>query len=381
MLEVDVTANRGDAQSHRSLARDLAAKLGAELSPLGHAPLAEGEPLVPDPPGGRGRRRPSTPPRSWSWAGRQHPRPGAGLPGGHGRRRQGPAGGGRLQRAAAPLRPPHPRLRRRQGEGRHHGALGPGRARPWSPWTGWSASSRPRTCSSPTTPAPSAWPGLMGGDGTKVTASHPAGAAGERLLRPPHGARHGPPPRPAHRRLRTASAAAPIPAFARGGPGPPGPAPAGLGRGPAAVRLGGGRAARAPAGAIALPWAMLDRVAGHPVDHGAGLASCDAWAAPSRTPGRGCASQPPTWRHDLSLPDDLAEEVLRPGRLRGHPGRPAAPGLRPGAPGARTTSSAAGWPPRLANLGFFQTVTLGFGDPQEHREGHGLGRPRRSCAP
>jgi len=36
VLEVDITANRGDAQSHRGMARDLAAKLGAELSPLPH---------------------------------------------------------------------------------------------------------------------------------------------------------------------------------------------------------------------------------------------------------------------------------------------------------------------------------------------------------
>ena len=34
VLEVDITANRGDAQSHRGLARDLAAKLGAELRKL-----------------------------------------------------------------------------------------------------------------------------------------------------------------------------------------------------------------------------------------------------------------------------------------------------------------------------------------------------------
>ena len=47
VLEVDVTANRGDAQSHRGLARDLAAKLGADLSPVPVRPLAEGEPLVP----------------------------------------------------------------------------------------------------------------------------------------------------------------------------------------------------------------------------------------------------------------------------------------------------------------------------------------------
>jgi len=44
VLEVDVTANRGDALSHRGLARDLAAKLGAELSPI---PVAHGTVFLP----------------------------------------------------------------------------------------------------------------------------------------------------------------------------------------------------------------------------------------------------------------------------------------------------------------------------------------------
>jgi phenylalanyl-tRNA synthetase beta chain len=48
ILEVDITANRGDVMSHRGLARDLAAKLAAELPPLADPRVDEGmEPLVP----------------------------------------------------------------------------------------------------------------------------------------------------------------------------------------------------------------------------------------------------------------------------------------------------------------------------------------------
>ena len=47
VLEVDVTANRGDVMSHRGLARDLAAHAGAELRPLAAPRATEGEPLLP----------------------------------------------------------------------------------------------------------------------------------------------------------------------------------------------------------------------------------------------------------------------------------------------------------------------------------------------
>jgi phenylalanyl-tRNA synthetase beta chain len=47
VLEVDVTANRGDALSHRGLARDLAAKLGAPLTPVPAKELTEGLELLP----------------------------------------------------------------------------------------------------------------------------------------------------------------------------------------------------------------------------------------------------------------------------------------------------------------------------------------------
>lgn len=47
ILEVDVTANRGDALSHRGLARDLGAKIGANLAPMPGPDLKEGEVLFP----------------------------------------------------------------------------------------------------------------------------------------------------------------------------------------------------------------------------------------------------------------------------------------------------------------------------------------------
>lgn len=46
VLDVDVTSNRGDAQSHRGIARDLAAKLDMQLSPMPYVSLVEGEPLL-----------------------------------------------------------------------------------------------------------------------------------------------------------------------------------------------------------------------------------------------------------------------------------------------------------------------------------------------
>jgi phenylalanyl-tRNA synthetase beta chain len=46
VLEVDVTANRGDVLSHRGLARDIAARLDADLAPLPVRTLVEGEPLL-----------------------------------------------------------------------------------------------------------------------------------------------------------------------------------------------------------------------------------------------------------------------------------------------------------------------------------------------
>lgn len=45
VLDVDITANRGDVMSHRGVARELAAKLAFELAPASQAPVPEGKAL------------------------------------------------------------------------------------------------------------------------------------------------------------------------------------------------------------------------------------------------------------------------------------------------------------------------------------------------
>jgi phenylalanyl-tRNA synthetase beta chain len=71
----------------------------------------------------------------------------------------------------------------------------------------------------------------------------------------------------------------------------------------------------------------------------------------------------PTWRHDLSIPEDLTEEVLR---LRGYDRIPSALPPLEGHP--EPLSHIYQHPRqvarRLANLGFHQTVTLGFISPE-----------------
>jgi len=102
----------------------------------------------------------------------------------------------------------------------------------------------------------------------------------------------------------------------------------------------------------------------------------------------GCLTvAPPTWRHDLGIVEDFAEEVLR---LIGYEAIPMAlPPLEgsplPLAESYQTRRTVAR---RLAHLGFHQTVTLGFVSPEEdaaHRvrlgvsdnpsEGRTLGNP------
>jgi len=46
VLDVDITANRGDAMSHRGMAREVAARLQQPLAPIAMPTLAEGKPVV-----------------------------------------------------------------------------------------------------------------------------------------------------------------------------------------------------------------------------------------------------------------------------------------------------------------------------------------------
>ena len=46
VLDVDITANRGDAMSHRGIAREVAAKLHQPLVAIDAPPVVEGKPVV-----------------------------------------------------------------------------------------------------------------------------------------------------------------------------------------------------------------------------------------------------------------------------------------------------------------------------------------------
>ena len=92
-------------------------------------------------------------------------------------------------------------------------------------------------------------------------------------------------------------------------------------------------------------------------------------------------TMPPTWRHDLTLPEDLVEEVLR---LRGYDLIPSAlpPVKADPEPLAADYQQRHGIARRLASLGFYQTVTLGFISPEADAEfadtpaeGRTLGNP------
>lgn len=121
------------------------------------------------------------------------------------------------------------------------------------------------------------------------------------------------------------------------------------------------------ASAIALSGSLLNRIAGEPLALGEaelllGRLGCSVEAQPE-----GLRAVPPSWRHDLAIPEDLAEEVLR---LRGYdrlksvlPPLDADP-----EPLQSTVLLAQSLAKRMAHLGFFQTVTYGFISPEADAE-------------
>jgi len=100
--------------------------------------------------------------------------------------------------------------------------------------------------------------------------------------------------------------------------------------------------------------------------------------------GHGCLQAvPPSWRHDLTRPEDLAEEVLR---LRGYECIPSVlpPMEGPPEPLSASYVQRQRLSRRLAHLGFHQTVTYGFISPEadaafaapgNHAEGRTLANP------
>ena len=121
---------------------------------------------------------------------------------------------------------------------------------------------------------------------------------------------------------------------------------------------------RAP---IQLQKQLLKRVAGEPVSLAEASRSLQRLGCRvAGEPGR-LHVTPPTWRHDLNIPEDLAEEVLR---LRGYERIPhALPPLEgPPQPLLPSYLQARSIAQRLAHLGFQQTVTFGFISPEEDAE-------------
>ncbi|HJU83084.1 MAG TPA: phenylalanine--tRNA ligase subunit beta [Holophagaceae bacterium] len=127
-----------------------------------------------------------------------------------------------------------------------------------------------------------------------------------------------------------------------------------------------GTAAAVPAPVI-LPSALMDRIAGEPVDPAEAEALLQRLGCGVTRTREGLEAVPPTWRHDLAIPEDLAEEVLR---VRGYERIPESlPPIEgdpePLAPGYLQRQRLSR---RLAHLGFFQTVTYGFLGPDVDAE-------------
>lgn len=125
---------------------------------------------------------------------------------------------------------------------------------------------------------------------------------------------------------------------------------------------------------------MAGRMAGEPVGAAEIAEILQRLGCGTEIKGDHVFAVPPTWRHDLAISEDLAEEVLR---LRGYDRLPEAlPPVQsepePLSPDYLKRQRLAR---RLANLGFHQTVTYGFVSPEMDAafaaapEGRALGNP------
>ena len=368
VLEVDITANRGDAQSHRGMARDLAAKLGAALTPLPVRPLVETEALLPIrlEAGASGPfyatallelGEGTTPVAVQAFLGAL----GAGAKG-------------------LPAVDASNELLHRYGHPTHafdadkiQGGLTVRWARAGETLVTLDGVERkltPKDLLIADDQGPIALAGVMGGDGTKVSAGtrrvllESAFFDARTVRAMAH--RHGLHTDASHR-------------FGRGAD----PRMATVARDLLVQRLEDWAKARLlsawsagtvppSAPAVVLPWFMVDRVAGEPVDPMESSALLMRLGCEVTERMDGATVTPPSWRSDLTLPEDLAEEVLR---LRGYELISSAlPPLESSPqPLAAEYLKRRKLASRLANLGFFQTVTLGFGDPLEDKEGHAMG--------
>ena len=133
--------------------------------------------------------------------------------------------------------------------------------------------------------------------------------------------------------------------------------------------------------AISLTKDLLQRIAGEPLPLEDAAVMLRRLGCVVDENHQSLRAVPPTWRHDLTIPEDLAEEVLR---LRGYDLIPSAlpPVKADPEPLAADYQQRHGIARRLASLGFYQTVTLGFISPDADAEfadtpaeGRTLGNP------
>lgn len=358
VLDVDVTANRGDVMSHRGFARDLAARLGRPLPPVDVPALREGEAKVPvvleDPAcpvyatALLGLGEGATPAEVRAFLARM----GASAKG-------------------LPAVDASNDLLHRYGHPTHafdadklSGAIRVRRAKAGERLVtldGVERALAEEDLVIADDAGPVALAGVMGGDPTKVTESTRRVLLESAWFDPKTvrlmARRHNLHTDASHRFGRGADPAMPqvardllvarLQAWAGAsleGAWTAGAAPAA----PAPIRLG---------------LEAVNRIAGQAVPAEAAAAPLRALGCAVEVLADALAVQPPTWRHDLAIPEDVAEEVLR---LRGYEAIPSV--LPPLDAPPRTALTAYGFrrrlASRLAHAGFHQTVTYGFISPE-----------------
>nr|WP_320132747.1 phenylalanine--tRNA ligase subunit beta [uncultured Holophaga sp.] len=367
ILEVDVTANRGDVLSHRGFARDLAAKLGGGLAPLACEPLAEGEALLPI----RLEAGAACPIYATAVLDLGTGGAGSGTPE---EARRFLASMGTNAKGFAPVDGSN-ELLFRYGHPTHafdadslKGALIVRWAREGETLLTLDGVERkldPRDLLIADETGPVALAGVMGGDSTKVT----PGTRRVLLESAWFDARSV--RATAHRHNLHSDASY---RFGRGAD----PAMARTGRDLLARRLmewGGAElkgvwtAGELPGTqeGIVLSEGTLHRLTGAPISLAEAQSLLERLGFKVRPCDRGLSVLPPTWRHDMEIEVDLAEEVLR---MRGYDTIPMSLPPLEGHPEplSATYAQRRTLAQRMAHLGFHQTVTLGFVSPEADAE-------------
>ncbi len=370
VLEVDITANRGDALSQRGMARDLGAKLDAALAPIATTPMIEGEALHP-------MRLEADACPIYASAILELDRT-SGTPDAV---RTFLAHMGSNAKDLAPVDASN-ELLHRYGHPTHAFDADKLKGAVVVRWGRVGESlvtldGVTRTCTAKDLviaddSGPIALAGVMGGDSTKVTETTrrvllESAWFDARVVRA-MAHRHGVHTDASYRFGRGAD-----PAFAR------------VARTLLAERLqawcgarlvGGWTVGAEPAvrAAVTLDGDLVRRIAGFDIPVAQSAALLKRLGCNVTADGETLTVAAPSWRHDLAIEEDFAEEVLR---LVGYETIPMALPPLEGSPLPLTESYQIRRrvARRLANLGFHQTVTLGFVSPEEdaaHQERMGL---------